>query len=405
VKICFIADVRSSISRNWIRYFPTRGHEVHVLATSLSEDSTIEGATIHGLVSASKSKAKNGAEKHGLSNTKFRFDPSTLLGRTAFGFRNEILRPVKCILLKRRAQELVKMIHPDLLHALRIPIEGELGGGLGVHPFVTSIWGNDLTLYAANSFIHRALTSRTLKAADGLLADTNIDIQRAHAMVPMGNVPSLRLPGCGGLNSAMFFSGRANGSVIQRLGVDPERPVVLNPRGLRQYVRHDTFFAAIPTVLAIRPDVQFVAVDLKGWQWAEKWIHRSGLSSSVVLTGHLSQTDLAELFRRATVTVSPTEHDGTPNTLLEAMACGCLPICGDLPSVREWITPDVNGILFDVADPESLAHAILRGLSDRRLRIDAAGHNQKMLAENANYDLCMRKAELFYEEVIQQCHR
>ncbi len=374
-----------------------------MLATSLSEESTIEGATIHGLVTASKSKAKSGAASHGLSNTKFRFDPSTLLGRTAFGVRNEILRPTKCFLMRRRAKELVKMIDPDLLHALRIPIEGELGAALGMHPFVTSVWGNDLTLYAANSFIHRTLTLRTLKATDGLLADTDIDIQRAHAMTPMDKIPSLRLPGCGGLDSDLFFSGRVDGSVIERLGVDPERPVVLNPRGLRQYVRHDTFFAAIPKVLAVRPDVQFVAVDLLGWRRAEKWIERSGLASSVILTGHLSQADLAELYRRAALSVSPTEHDGTPNTLLEAMASGCLPLCGDLPSVREWITPDVNGILFDPGDPEDLANAILRGLTDTRLRNAAATRNKEMVAEQANYGQCMRRAELFYEEVIQHC--
>ena len=32
-------------------------------------------------------------------------------------------------------------------------------------------------------------------------------------------------------------------------------------------------------------------------------------------------------------------HDGTPNTLLEGMACGCLPVAGDLDSIREWLKP------------------------------------------------------------------
>lgn len=44
---------------------------------------------------------------------------------------------------------------------------------------------------------------------------------------------------------------------------------------------------------------------------------------------------MAYLFRLADVTVSLSEDDGTPNTLLEAVACGCFPIAGDIESVRE----------------------------------------------------------------------
>ena len=36
-----------------------------------------------------------------------------------------------------------------------------------------------------------------------------------------------------------------------------------------------------------------------------------------------------------------------PEAILEAMALGCFPIAGDIESVREWITPGVNGILVD----------------------------------------------------------
>ncbi len=405
MKICFIADVRSPIAQNWIRFFPARGHDVHVLATNLSDESVLPGAEVHALVSPSRPKRKLGQSGAGLSSAKFKFDPATLRGRIAFNVRNQIVRPLKCLLLTRRARTLANRINPDILHALRIPIEGELGAGLGVHPFVASIWGNDLTLYAAHSLVHRTLTYKTLTQTDGLLSDTNVDIQRARALAPIDGLPSLRIPGCGGLNRKLFFPGCADRGILQRFGIDPERPVVLNPRGFRQYVRQDTFFASIPKVLAMRPDVQFVGVDLLGWRRMEQWIERSGLASSVILTGHLAQTELAELYRGAAVMVSPTEHDGTPNSLLEAMACGCLPVCGDLPSIREWITPNTNGILVDPGDSEALARAILRGLSDNLLRESAMRYNLDIVVKNADYETSMQKAEVFYHEVIEHFRR
>lgn len=46
-------------------------------------------------------------------------------------------------------------------------------------------------------------------------------------------------------------------------------------------------------------------------------------------------------------------------SLLEAMACGCIPIVSDLPSLREWVVDGVNGRLVPVGDVDALARAML----------------------------------------------
>ena len=99
--------------------------------------------------------------------------------------------------------------------------------------------------------------------------------------------------------------------------------------------------------------------------------------------------------------VSPAIHDGTPNSLLEALACGCFPIAGDLESIREWIQPEVNGLLVDPGDPAALAAAILRGLNDPALRQRAAQANAKIIAERAEYGANMQKAAGFYKTITE----
>jgi glycosyltransferase involved in cell wall biosynthesis len=108
---------------------------------------------------------------------------------------------------------------------------------------------------------------------------------------------------------------------------------------------------------------------------------------------------MADLFRLACVTVSPSLHDGTPNTLLEAMACGCFPVAGDIESVREWITDGVNGLLCDPTDADALGRALIRALGDRQLRESARPHNARLIAERADYDKIMKQAEELYLEV------
>jgi glycosyltransferase involved in cell wall biosynthesis len=109
---------------------------------------------------------------------------------------------------------------------------------------------------------------------------------------------------------------------------------------------------------------------------------------------------MAEVYRRAAVLVSPSVHDGTPNTLLEGMASGCFPVAGDLESIREWITDGENGLLTDATDPVRLAESIVRALESKDLREQAAGLNAKRIAERAEYKACMSQASAFYERVI-----
>jgi glycosyltransferase involved in cell wall biosynthesis len=98
--------------------------------------------------------------------------------------------------------------------------------------------------------------------------------------------------------------------------------------------------------------------------------------------------------------VSISEHDGTPNTLLEAMACGCFPVAGDLESIREWIVDGENGILVDPGNPQALAAAVNQALSDGELRERAAAQNQAIIDDRAAHQEVMAAAVDFYRSFL-----
>jgi glycosyltransferase involved in cell wall biosynthesis len=106
------------------------------------------------------------------------------------------------------------------------------------------------------------------------------------------------------------------------------------------------------------------------------------------------------LFRESHISLSITTHDGTPNTLLEAMACGCFPIAGDIESLREWITPGVNGFLVDPLNPQALATAILEIIAQPDLQSQARERNLHLVKERAEYGASMRAAEDFYRQLL-----
>jgi glycosyltransferase involved in cell wall biosynthesis len=185
------------------------------------------------------------------------------------------------------------------------------------------------------------------------------------------------------------------------LGILKPDKVVIYPRRLRPgSVCTQQFFESIPLILREQPNTLFICPGLEGNSTVNRWISRLGIQKAVRLLPELHHVQMANLFRLAQVTVSPSIHDGTPNTLLEAMACGCFPVAGDIESLREWITDNENGLLCDPTNPEALAEAIIRGLEDVELQAKARKHNLRLIGARADYDKVMARAEKFYQQVI-----
>jgi len=298
----------------------------------------------------------------------------------------------------RRLKQVIDRVQPDLVHAMRIPYEGMLAALANpVAPLLISVWGNDFTLHAPATPLMGHYTRLALRRADALHADCQRDVRLAHAWEFDARKPSVVLPGAGGIQLDLFYPA---------VEVAPTGPradtvfTVVNPRGVRAYVRNDTFFRAIPLVLARLPGVRFICPTMAGEPQAASWVRTLGISQSVELLPTITRSQMADLFRRAQVAVSPSTHDGTPNTLLEAMACGCFPIAGDIESLREWITPSVNGLLFDPGDPRSLADALLSALGNPELRHSARQHNLQFVAERAAYPSVMAQALDFYRSLV-----
>ena len=391
MKLLFLADGRSPIALNWIRYFAEEGDAVHLVSlypcaprlplTSLRvlpvplTGALPKGAAASGETATLRKRVRSLGR--GLASP-----------RVVAALRHWLL-PLYLPRLAPAFRRIVEHIRPDVVHAMRIPYEGMLAAlgmeGLPV-PLLVSVWGNDFTLHGGSTPTMRCLTRRTLARADALHTDCRRDARLAQAWGFDAQKPVLVVPGAGGIQREIFFPPQ-----------EEPGPVVVNPRGLRAYARTDTFFRALPRVLERFPQARFVCPSMQGAAEAENRVRKLGLEGAVQLLPRLARPQMAELFRSAQVVTSITTHDGTPNTLLEALACGCFPIAGDIESLREWVTPGVNGLLVPPDDPKALAEAILRALNDAGLRAAAREHNQALIRERADYAVVMPRARGFYE--------
>ncbi len=406
MRYLFVADGRSPIALNWLQHFVQTGHEVH-LASTYPCQPELNLASLHIIPVAFSSAAgempkPTGGENHARKNSVVRTLTTPRL-RTAI---RQWLGPLTLARAGRRLRALIQTLQPDLVHAMRIPYEGMItalakgsGSPMGTPPSdappcVVSVWGNDFTLHAKSTPLMAYYTRLALRHADALHTDCFRDLRLAAEWGFAPNKPSLTVPGNGGIDLSLFYPSNAPKTSSHSEGV-----MVVNPRGFRAYVRNDTFFKAIPLVLAKAPQTRFVLPAMAGDPHAiphQNWLHANHLAHAVDFLPHIPRPQMADLFRQAALAVSPSEHDGTPNTLLEAMACGCLPIAGDIEALREWITPGENGFLFDPGDASALAACIVSGIEHADLREEAAKKNARLVADRAEYGVSMARAERFY---------
>jgi glycosyltransferase involved in cell wall biosynthesis len=394
MRLLFVVDGRSPIALNWIRFFVERGDEVHLASTfACQPDLSLESLTI---VPVAFSGLK--ARQAGDTRQNCRAGSNPLWGAAFVRLRTtlrQFLGPLSLSFAARRLQAVVDRVHPDLVHAMRIPFEGMLASRIvSPAPLLISIWGNDFTLHAPATPWMSRLTRQALAAAGAVHADCHRDLRLAHDWGFPAQRPAVVLPGAGGIQADIFYPATER-------DLSSQPAWVINPRGVRAYIRNDTFFKAIPLVLAQVPQIQFCCVGMAGQPQAETWLRDYQVGANVRLTGQQTRQQMAELFRRSQVVVSPSTHDGTPNTLLEAMACGVFPVAGDLESLREWIKPGVNGLLVDPADHRALADAILQALSQPELRQRAREINLQLVADKAEYGQVMRKAAGFYDQLMR----
>ncbi len=401
-RILLVADGRSPITRGWVKMLKLSGFEVDLASTfpcasfeGIREMEIIPVA--FGSLSGSQVDSGKAGDRKSSSTRRLvgRFRSLLMGGRYTLG-------PATLSIYKTQYLRFVERSNPVLVHGLRIPFEGMLTAYTppGI-PLIVSIWGNDLTFHAHGSGAMASRTRSMLARADGLLSDACRDIRLGVEWGFSAGKPTLVVPGGGGIDLEEIAVALQLPDPFAEV-LPRSRQIVVNPRGFRPgSVRNDTFFQAIPLVLKQAPDTLFACPGMQDQKEALDWVEKLGITESVRLLPFLPQVQLWMLFQRALVSVSVSQHDGTPNSLLEAMAIGCLPVVGDIESTREWVEDGQNGFLVDPDDPVTLADAILNGLGDKALREKAAKINAGIIRERAERIRVAGLVSEFYAMLIR----
>lgn len=360
LRLLFIANPNSTHTRRWVSWFDQRGHTVSIIA-----DTPLVG----------------GWETGEIFDLASRFN----------------VRVLRYPFWELQTRKIIRRWQPDILHAHRVSSAGWLGAFSGFHPLVVTPWGSDLYQQPARSALASRLARFTLPRADVVTADSQ---DLCSLAVRFGANQEATKMIQWGVDTSVFFPAARSLDWQNRLHIHG-KPVILSPRGVNRIYNLDIIIQALAQVRLAYPEIILILREYNvdpGYKLElEQLIDSSGLRANIRWIKQIEPyAQLVELYRLADIVVSIASSDGTPVSVLEAMACGIPVIAGDLPSLREWINNKDNGLLVPLRDPDRLAGLMINLLENSATRNLFAARGRALIAEKAEHGIEMTKMEHLY---------
>jgi glycosyltransferase involved in cell wall biosynthesis len=124
-----------------------------------------------------------------------------------------------------------------------------------------------------------------------------------------------------------------------------------------------------------------------------------GIRQRLVLLGHVA--DPSPYYAVADLMVLPSDREGSPVVLLEAMAAGLPIVATSVGGVPEIVTHGQNAILVAAGDPHALADGICSVLRDPRLASRLGANASLCVAESYAPEARARALMRIYRELIR----
>ncbi|HEX9654697.1 MAG TPA: glycosyltransferase [bacterium] len=259
----------------------------------------------------------------------------------------------------------------DLIHAHYGFHSAMLPVLLRRQPLVVTFHGSDALIEPTRNRCYRYLQRSVVAHATHLVAVSQ-QVQ-AHLVGELGaNAKKVSVIACGVDTERFRFRPRAQAR--RQLSLLPEMKLAL----FIGRFTHAKGVDLIKTAASSLKDVDFYFIGTGPLKWRSSNCHFIGLVDHAHIPQWLSAADVVLL---------PSRSEGTPVTVLEALACETPVICSAVGACPELIVDGATGLLIPIGDAGSLVTAIQRALSevkfDSRLGRDFVVQNfdVKIIAE------------------------
>ena len=124
-----------------------------------------------------------------------------------------------------------------------------------------------------------------------------------------------------------------------------------------------TVISAFEKYVTIHPEAKlymiYQTIELLPWI-KEKFAGNEKLKNSIVMQGKVFHDDLETWYNAADFYISASLKESTGYALLEAMACGCIPVVSNIPAFNKITGNGSYGFLFETRNTNELLSTMIR---------------------------------------------
>lgn len=130
----------------------------------------------------------------------------------------------------------------------------------------------------------------------------------------------------------------------------------------------------------------------------EQVIEMSKKCENIILRKISRDLKPVDYYRASDIFVLPSDREGQPNVMLEAMASG-IPVIGSaIPGITELLENDCNSLTFSVNNSKDFANCIRKLVKNEKLRKKLGLSGRELICRKKSLDCIARQYQTLYEK-------
>nr|WP_284707929.1 glycosyltransferase [Sporomusa sphaeroides] len=187
----------------------------------------------------------------------------------------------------------------------------------------------------------------------------------------------------------------------QEFQIEPQDKVISLIARLYKSKGQQYLIEAAPRIVERFPQVHFLLVgDGPHENLLRQRIQELRLTDHFIFSGY--RQDIPEMIAISDIVVRPSEMEGLPINVIEAMLMAKPVVASRIAGVPEMIEHGVNGLMAEVGDVASLAEHILLLLTDEDRRVEMGLAARNTALEKFSIESCVGKTEALYFDRLKR---
>lgn len=191
-----------------------------------------------------------------------------------------------------------------------------------------------------------------------------------------------------------------------------KRHSIFMTNGYAIYKGFHDLLTAMPYVLSKYSDakIRVIGKDPRSIPWYKlstynrfiiRLIKQYKLDNVVEFCGYLSEKEFAEELVSANVFTLTSAIENSPNSLVEAMIVGTPIVCSDVGGVKDILSHNINGYVYQQNAPYMLAHYICKIFEQEEKTVKMSVNSRARSREEYNSNLNANEMLKIYRDIIQ----